>query len=268
MYYKNLFILAIVLIVQSRFTVTAFGAVNIPVPEMHVSDNANIIEEETEYNLNNFLAELEMKTGAQMVVLTVNTTGGVPIDRFSIDVANQWKLGQSQLDNGLLMVIAHEDRKYRIEVGSGLETVVPNSFCEEIGTHLLTPHFRNGYFSEGIFQGSIAILNRVAGNVGVTISGAPKEIHLPRRRSSGLSFLPILLVFILPILLGGRRRAYGRSRWGGMPLFMMMPFMFGGFGGFGGGHNTEGDSFSSGGFGGFGGGLGGGFGGGGFSGGW
>jgi uncharacterized protein len=265
--YKKYFALfTITLIILSWCTITAFGAVDIPAPEMHVADRANIIEEQTENSLNNFLAELEMKTGTQMVVLTVNTTGGMPIDQFSIDVANQWELGQSQLDNGVLVVIANEDRKYRIEVGSGLETVIPNSFCEEIGTILFTPNFRNGNYNEGIYQGSIAIINKIANDIGVTISGAPKEIHLPRRRSSGLSFLPILLIFILPLLLSGRRRAYGRSRWGGMPFFMMMPFMFGGFGG--GGHHSEGDSFSSGGFGGFGGGLGGGFGGGGFSGGW
>ena len=268
MHRKNrLVILTVTIIYLFMSAITAFGAVDIPVPEMHVADRANIIDDQTENSLNSFLAELEIKTGAQMVVLTVNTTGRIPIDRFSVDVANEWKLGQSQLDNGLLVVIANEDRKYRIEVGSGLEKIISNSFCEEIGTVLFTPNFRNGNYNEGIYQGSIAIINKIANDIGVTISGAPKRINLPRRRSSGLSFLPILLIFILPILLRGRRRGYGRSRWGGMPFFMMMPFMFGGFGG-GGGHNSEGNSFSSGGFGGFGGGLGGGFGGGGFSGGW
>ncbi len=263
---KHFVLSTITLIILTWCTITAFGAVDIPIPQMHVADHAKIIDEQTENSLNAFLAELEVKTGAQMVVLTVNTTGGIPIDQFSIDVANQWKLGQSQLDNGILMVIAKEDRKYSIEVGSGLETVIPNSFCEEIGNVLFVPNFRNGNYSEGIYQGAISVIKIIANDNGVTISGTPEKIHLPRRRSSGLSFLPILLIFILPIVLRGRRRAYGRSRWGGMPFFMMMPFMFGGFGG--GGHHSEGDSFSSGGFGGFGGGLGGGFGGGGFSGGW
>lgn len=266
-YKKHSLLFTITVIALLWCTITAFGAVDIPTPETHVADRANIIDEQTESSLNGFLAELEIKTGAQMVVLTVNTTGGIPINRFSIDVANKWKLGQSQLDNGVLVVIANKDRKYRIEVGSGLETVIPNSFCEEIGTILFAPNFRNGNYNEGIYQGTIAIINKIANDIGVTISGTPKTIHLPERRSSGLSFLPILLIFILPMLLIGRRRSYGRSRWGGMPFFMMMPFMFGGFGGSGGGHR-EGDSFSSGGFGGFGGGLGGGFGGGGFSGGW
>lgn len=265
-YKKHSLLFTVTLITLLSCTITAFGAVDIPTPETHVADRANIIDEQTESSLNGFLAELEIKTGAQMVVLTVETTGGIPIDRFSVDVANKWKLGQSQLDNGVLVVIAHKDRKYRIEVGSGLEAVIPNSFCEEIGTILFAPNFRNGNYNEGIYQGTIAIINKIANDVGVTISGTPKTIHLPERRSSGLSFIPILLIFIVPMLLIGRRRSYGRSRWGGMPFFMMMPFMFGGFGG--GGSHSEGNSFSSGGFGGFGGGLGGGFGGGGFSGGW
>lgn len=264
---KQFVLFTITLIILSLSAITAFGTVGIPTPEMHVSDHANIIEKQTENSLNSFLAELEIKTGTQMIVLTVDTTGGIPIDQFSIDIANEWKLGQAQLDNGVLVVIAKEDRKYRIEVGSGLEAIIPDSFCREIANTLFIPNFRNGNYNDGIYQGTIAIINKIANNIGVTISGAPKKIHLPQRKSSGLSFLPILLIFILPLLLSSRRRAYGRSRWGGMPFFMMMPFMFGSFGGFGGSHN-EGDSFSSGGFGGFGGGLGGGFGGGGFSGGW
>ncbi|ODS32559.1 MAG: hypothetical protein SCARUB_02310 [Candidatus Scalindua rubra] len=162
-------------------------------------------------------------------------------------------------------VLLH-NKKYIIEVGSGLEKVLPNNFCAEIGKALFIPNFRAGKYSEGIYQGAAAIINKIAQDAGVTISGTPRVVHQPRRRGMGFSFLPLLLFMILPMLMGmGRRRAYGRSRWGGMPFFMMMPFMFGG--GLFGGHRGGG-SYSSGGFGGFGGGLGGGFGGGGASGGW
>jgi len=265
MIYKKLFVLfTITLIPLFVFTITASGAIDIPAPKMHVVDRAKILDKQTEGRLNAFMSELETKTGAQMVVLTVNSTGEVPVDQFSIDLANAWKLGQFEQNNGVLVVVAAKDRKYSIEVGSGLESVLTNDFCAEIGKVLFVPNFRNGNYNEGIYQGSAAIINKIANDAGVTISGAPTRVQLPRRRSSGLSFLPILLIFILPMLIGGRRRAYGRSRWGGMPFFMMMPFMFGGLGGFGGHRGGS----SSGGFGGFGGGLGGGFGGGGFSGGW
>jgi len=265
-YKKYSVLFTITLITLFASTIAAFATVDIPVPKTHVADRANIIDNQTESKINAFLAELESKTGAQMVVLTVKTTGGAPVDQFSIDLANAWKLGQFEQNNGVLMVIARDDRKYSIEVGTGLERILPDDFCAEVGKTLFVPNFRNGNYNEGIYQGASAIINKIAKDAGVTISGAPTRVQLPGRRSSGLSFLPILLIFILPMLLGGRRRAYGRSRWGGMPFFMMMPFLFGGFGGFG-GHRSGGSS-SSGGFGGFGGGLGGGFGGGGFSGGW
>ncbi len=264
-YRKHFILFTITLITLFVSTITASGAVDIPAPKMHVADRAKIIDKQTESRLNAFLSELETKTGTQMVVLTVKTTGGVPVDQFSIDLANAWKLGQFEQNNGVLVVVATKDRKYSIEVGSGLERVLTKDFCAEIGKVLFVPNFRNGNYKEGIYQGSAAIINKIAKGAGVTISGAPTRAQLPRRRSSGLSFLPILLIFILPMLLG-RRRAYGRSRWGGMGMggMMMMPFLFGGLGGFGGHRGGS----SSGGFGGFGGGLGGGFGGGGFSGGW
>lgn len=256
----------ITLITLFASAITAFGAADIPAPKMHVADRAKIVDKQTENRLNAYLTELESKTGAQMVVLTVKSTGGVPVDQFSIDLANAWKLGQFDQNNGVLMVIASKDRKYSIEVGSGLERVLSNNFCAEVGKSLFVPNFRNGNYNEGIYQGAAAIINKISKDAGITVSGAPKVVHQPRRRSSGFSFLPILLIFVLPMLLGGRRRAYGRSRWGGMGMgsMFMMPFLFGGFGGFGGHRGSS----SSGGFGGFGGGLGGGFGGGGFSGGW
>jgi uncharacterized protein len=261
LYKNNLFVFTIIIISLFASSIWAFDSVDIPVPKMHVNDRVNIIDNQTKSRLNAFLSELETKTGAQMIVLTVKTTDGMPIDQFSIDLANKWKLGQFGQNNGILMVISKDDRKYRIEVGSGLERILTNNFCEEIGKALFIPNFRNGNYNEGIYQGTVAIVNKIAKDSDVTITGAPQRIHLPRRRSTGLSYLPILLIFILPLLLGGSRRS--RRHWGGMPFFMMMPFMFGGFGG-----HRGGGTYTSDGFGGFGGGLGGGFGGGGASGGW
>ncbi len=262
MSHKNILLIYSITLISLFFsTISTFGSIDIPAPSMHVNDRAEIIDTQTETRLNAFLSELETKTGAQMIVLTVMNTGGVSIEEFSIDIVKKWKLGVIGQDNGILMVIATDDRKYRIEVGSGLEKILTNNFCEEIGTALFIPNFRNDNYNEGIFQGAVAIINKIAKDAGVTVTGAPKRIHLPGRRSTGLSYLPILLIFILPLILGGRRRS--RRHWGGMPFFMMMPFMFGGFGG-----HRGGGSYTSDGFGGFGGGLGGGFGGGGASGGW
>ncbi len=244
-YRLSILIIAIISIFAT--TIRAFGTVDIPVPQRHVNDYADIIDIKIEDTLNTFLSELETKTGAQIVFITVRTTDGVPVENFPIDIADNWNPGGFEQSNRVMIVIAKDDRDFSIEVGSGLEKLLTNKFCKEIGTALFTPNFRNENYNEGIFQGSVAIINKIANDNGATITGVPRRIQLPGRKSSGLSYLPILFIIILPVLLGSKRRC--RRHWGGM----MMPFMFGGFGG-----HRGGGTYTSDGFGGFGGGLGGG----------
>jgi len=106
---------------------------DLPTPTNYVADYANIVEPQHEQALNTLLRRLEEKTGAQLIVLTVTTTGGVPIEQFSIELAEKWKLGRKGRDNGLLFTIAVADRKYRFEVGYGLEGALPDVFCSRLG---------------------------------------------------------------------------------------------------------------------------------------
>lgn len=230
---------------------------DLPPPQRYVEDRADIVNESVEQGLNGYLQELEQKTGAQVVVLTVRTTGSMPVEMYAIELATRWKLGQKGKDNGALIVIAKDDRAYRIEVGYGLEGVLPDSLCGSIGRTYFVPYFRQGKYSEGIYQGVVALVHEVAGESGVKITGMP-DINKLRKKAQGrqspLLFL-FLVLFLLPVIL--RRLLYRRgyaSYWGGPPIF------FGGNQGFGG--------RGSGGFGSFGGGMGGSFGGGGASGRW
>ena len=153
----------------------SYRVADIPAPKRHVEDRADLIDEHAEITLNGLLSELEMKTGVQMIVLTNKTTGGIPIDQFSIDLANKWKLGQFGQDNGVLVVVVRDDRKYSIEVGSGLERILPNDFCAEVGETIFVPNFRTGNYSQGINQGSNAIVNRIAQDAGVSIKGTQSQ---------------------------------------------------------------------------------------------
>jgi uncharacterized protein len=233
-------------------------------PETYVVDLAAIIDDSVETRLNGFLLELEQKTTAQMIVLTINSLDGESIEDFSIYVAHdKWKLGQAGEDNGLLMLVSVGDRKYRIEVGYGLESVIPDSLAGEIGRSYLVPYFKIGDYSGGIYAASLVLAGKIAEAKEVKITGLPDINKLALKRKPGsfsnkiISILFIiflaymflrhpraLLAFMLLSSLGGRRNSWGGH--GG-----------GSFGGFGGG-----------GFSGFGGGGGGGFGGGGASGGW
>jgi len=241
---------------------SAFADAVPEMPSAYIVDLAGVVEDSVEMRLNGLLQELEQKTTAQVLVLTVRSLEGADIDTFSLEVAEKWKLGQKGRDNGLLMVFAMEDRKYRFEVGYGLEGILPDSLVGSIGRDTVVPNFRKGDFTGGITAATLAVANIIAQDSGVEITGMPR-ISVPDR-SRGLpagkpgilgSILSVLFVIGLIYLLIRH------------PRLLLLMFLFSGFGGrrssWGGG-----GGFGGGGFGGFGGGGGGGFGGGGASGGW
>jgi uncharacterized protein len=231
-----------------------------PLPPDPVVDLAGIIEDSVQTKLNLYLRELEQKTTAQMAILTVKSLAGESLEDFSITIAHdKWKLGQKGKDNGVLLVIALKERKYRIEVGYGLEGILPDSLVGSIGRQYLVPYFRKGDYSDGIYAATLAIANEIAKNAGVKITGMPAAgIVSPakvRQKSTGflgkiislLFFLVILIIFIknprsflLLMLLssmGGRRGPWGGSGGG---------FGGGGFGSFGGGGGGFGGGGASG----------------------
>ena len=258
--------LILTLTLLSVLAVAGYGQGDLPMPRKYVEDYANVINAPEERSLNGVLQELKQKTGAQYIVLTVLSTGGLPIEQFSIELVEKWKLGQKGKDNGMLFVLAKNDKKWRFEVGYGLEGFVTDQYCGRIGRDVLVPYLRKGDYSQGIYQANLQIIQQIATEAGVSLTGMPKVAPVPvrnrRRVTPCCSALPILIFMLL--IFGGR----GRGR--GMGMLFFLPFMMGGFGGHGGygrSGSFGGGSFG-GGFGGFGGGMGGGFGGGGASGGW
>jgi len=103
--------LIVTLLVISAVPQPGYAQTDLPIPRHYVEDYANVINTSDERSLNGILQELEQKTGAQYIVLTVQTTGGLPIEQFSIELAEKWKLGQKGKDNGMLFVLAKNDRK-------------------------------------------------------------------------------------------------------------------------------------------------------------
>ncbi|UCG46505.1 MAG: TPM domain-containing protein [Phycisphaerales bacterium] len=241
------------------------GQANLPLPKQYVEDHANVIERAYEQRLNGILQELAQKTGAQYIILTVKSTGGLDIEQFSMDLAEKWKLGRKDTDNGMLFTLALKEKRWRFEVGYGLEGYVTDAYCGRVGREVLAPYLRKGQYSQGIYQANLRVIQRIAGEAGVALTGMPTPAPLPSRRTYtpclGIGIVP-LIIFLLIISGGGRR--------GGMGMWLFLPFIMGGFGGHGGygrSGSFGGGSFG-GGFGGFGGGMGGGFGGGGASGSW
>jgi uncharacterized protein len=263
---KILFIWIAVFLCLNTFAV--FAAVDIPdKPYNHVVDLAGIINDDVEARLNEYLLELEQKTTAQFVVLTINSLEGESLDDLSIKIAHEkWKLGQKGKDNGVLLLVSFQDRKYRFEVGYGLESILPDSLVGSMGREYLVPYFRQGDYAGGIFTAVSAVSNVIAVDAGVEITGMP-QIGVRGMGQGARGKKPTLFSGILGILffIGLIYMFIKHPR---LLLLLLMANMMGGGrrGGWGGGGGFGGGGGSFGGGGG--GGGGGGFGGGGASGSW
>ena len=234
----------------------AAGALEVPALTRRVTDLADVLSPAEEQQLTAQLAAYEQKTGQQFAVLTIESLEGDPLEDFSIRVVEKWQLGSKEKDEGLLLLVAEQDRKVRIEVGYGLEGRITDAQSARVIREVLVPAFRQGEFAAGI-ERAMGVLMRAASGEGFELpEAAPPARPEGGRRSGGGSLLHLLfmlLVFGLPFF-GSRfgRRGRRRAYFGG-------GFIGGGLGGGFGGRSGGGGGFSGGG---------GGFGGGGASGSW
>jgi len=227
------------------------GDVSYPAASGYVVDQSGIIDSATQTQLENWILELKQKTGAEVAVVTVDTTGPLSIEEYAVNLFQRFGIGQKGKDNGVLLLIAYKDRHMRIEVGYGLEGAITDAYSSRIINTIITPEFKDGNFSEGIQKGTAAIVTLIAKEYNVTLTGVPQPVY--QDQQSGGSIWVLLFILCLFISFFFSRGGGG----GGMFLPIGFPGGYGGRGSFGGGF--------SGGFGGFGGG---GSGGGGASGGW
>ena len=126
-----------VIILAAGFAIAA----DIPYLTGRVTDNAQIISPETQKALTSRLKVHEERTTNQIAVLTIQTLGGESIEEYAVAVFKEWKLGQKGKDNGILLIVSPGDRRMRIEVGYGLEGIMPDSVAGSIIRDVLTPSF-------------------------------------------------------------------------------------------------------------------------------
>ncbi len=229
-----------------------------------VYDEVGLLTSSEKEQLNQKLIAFADSTSTEIEVIIIPSTKGEDINFLATQFGQQWKIGQKKVDNGVVFLIATEDRKMSIQQGRAVEQYLTASTAGQILDYLVTPRFKNGEWYEGINYGTTAIMEAVQGKF--------KPIKKEPQSEDGITKYIIIFIIVIFILMmlsngnngGGRyddddviisRR--GRRRYSGG--FFPFPGGFGGGGSFGGGS-------SGGGFGGFGGG--GSFGGGGASGGW
>jgi uncharacterized protein len=216
-----------------------------------VVDEAGVIDAASRRRLEDLAYAVKEKGGPQVAFLTVPSLEGEAVEDYSIRVAEKWQLGSKEKDDGLLFVVAVQDRRMRIEVGGGLEGEITDAGSSRIIRDTLAPAFRAGRYGDGLHLAARQALQLA----GVETPGGPVQQAQRSSRGQGVRFpggLVCIALFFFLLQLGGGKRRRGLL---GVPWILMGGGGRGGSGGFGGGR------------GGFGGG-GGGFSGGGASGSW
>ncbi|MFH0869797.1 MAG: TPM domain-containing protein [archaeon] len=228
-----------------------------------VNDEAGVISPQYRSLIWQDLYDLKLNTSVEMAVATVKSLDGITIDEFSLNLAHK-TLGEKGKDNGVLILLAVDDREYRIEVGYGLEPVLNAAKLGRIGRNIIEPRFKEGNYEQGLFDGvkAISAILRNDTSAETEGSGSWSGTLVSSASMSMIIFWMIflLLVFVIPFIVSYRKikkdkkkknekfethdiiaaiivaNMFGRGRGGGGG------FGGGGFGGFGGG------SFGGGGF--------------------
>ncbi len=230
------------------------AALDVPPLSQRVTDLAKVLSVSEIEKLEWQLYDFEARTSIQIAVLIIPTIEDETIEGYALKVAEKWNLGAADKNNGVLLLIAMQERQLRIEVGYGLEGALTDMLASQIIRYEIVPEFKRGDYFAGIQRGLGAIMQAVQ-NEYQAEPGKQQEFR--REQQKSLASLVFFIVFILLMLLSGRR---GRR---GLFWALFWSSMFRG----GGGGWRSGGGLGGGGFGGFSGG-GGGFGGGGASGGW
>jgi uncharacterized protein len=217
-------------------------------PADPITDQAGMLSGGERGRLNQVLRDVwDQGRGPQVTVLTLSSLNGRPIEDVALSVARGWGLGGKETDNGVLLLIARNDRKLRIEVGTKLEGDLTDIASQRIISDVMTPLLRQGDTDAAVSAGLTQILERVAPGSPALADQRPAPV---RRRGSPFSVIRIVFyvfIFILYIWfrmrfgwLATRRRGFGGGGWGG-------GFGGGGFGGGSGGFGGGGGGFSGGG---------------------
>jgi uncharacterized protein len=224
-----------------------------------VNDYAAALSDGERARLEQVLAEGERRTSAQIVVALFRSLEGENLEDVSIRLAERWRVGRKDLDNGAIILAFIDDRRLRIEVGYGLEGVLPDVEASRIIRETIAPRFRERQYAAGLEAGARAMYSR--------IEPVPPDKRGRSAQGRGaapwtlLGFVAIIVIIVMVLVReaattrGFNRRGYtgGRSGWGSTPFIFFPPMgggRGGGFGGFGGGGGGGGFSAGGGSFGG------------------
>ena len=171
-----------------------------PNDDFYVYDGASVLSEETEQYILTHSVELERKTGAQIVVVTIPSLEGRALEEYATDLFRQWGIGDAEKNNGLLLLCSVGDRQFRVEVGYGLEGDLPDGKTGRMQDAYIIPLLKEDKFDEGIKNGYTAFLQEVSAVYDVSITGDTAVSY--EDEGEDTPFVICLLIAIVVSLLG------------------------------------------------------------------
>src|SRR5258705_6921686 len=261
--FRPLLLCVFVLVVFAANTVSADDISKIS-STGYVTDLAGVVPQGTKQRLETLGTELEQKTGAQMAIVTVKSLDGRPIEDYGVDLFKHLGVGSKKESSGVLLLLAPNGRKYRIEVGYGIEPIINDARAGDAG-RAMVPFLKQYDFGSAVEIAAWQLAKYLADEKGVTLSGQPparRAANASQRRGSPISpFAFLIILFIIFRIFGSIISRGTGGRGGGMSgCWWLLPFLMsgggrgGGGGSWGGGGGFGGGGAGDGGFGGFGGG--------------
>ena len=175
-----------------------------PIPELknRVTDLTGTLTQEEISVLEQKLIFFESSDSSnQFVVLMIYTTGEESIEEYSMRVTEEWKIGQAEYDNGLILLIAKNDRKLRIEVGYGLESKITDAFASRVINEYITPKFKTGDFNIGINTGVDEIIKLINGTSTIPTTSPPSNSNYSSNNLKNTVGVSLFTTFLLVILI-------------------------------------------------------------------
>jgi len=169
-------------------------------PAGWVNDYAGVVSDEFRQKLAGLISEVERKTSAEIAVVAVGSIAPYDEKSYARMIFDKWKIGKRGRDNGVLILLAVKERRWRIEAGYGIEGILPDGLCGQIGRAAMVPYFKEGKYSEGLYGGARAVAAVIAKDSGVTLDSlAGTKVRAPtgRNPSDDGSGVFIFYIFLL-----------------------------------------------------------------------
>lgn len=186
-----------------------------PTNEFYVNDYANVLSETTKTHIVNMNVELEKKTGAQVVVVTIDTLNGQSIETYATKLFREFGIGDKKKNNGLLLLLVVNDRESRIEVGYGLEGALPDGKTGRIQDEYMIPYYKENHWDDGIKNGFDACLSVIQDEYDIQLEGlnylevSDKEEIDAETISTIIEIIIFIIIVIISIKYGGHGGYYG-----------------------------------------------------------